>query len=154
FRTRILLVVAARLELKRINKNADGDLAIFASNLTRHANQLAMRLVQRAHRRYEHTPFSTRLRSCICDGAHDFHASSFTQFRPVANCKIERFTHIRSQGPQKRRVARVRTLKASRKRTGCIEHFACSALECDASSHRFSDVTLTKRCTLAIKRAG
>src|SRR5437773_683777 len=76
---RISLVVAARLKLKRIYKNANGDLAMFAGGLARHPDQLPVRLVQRAHRRHEHTPFCMRLRLCVCDGGQNFHtASSFT----------------------------------------------------------------------------
>jgi hypothetical protein len=38
-----------------------------------------MRLVQRAHSRYEHTPFCTRLRLRVCDRGQNFHTASFIE---------------------------------------------------------------------------
>jgi hypothetical protein len=45
----------------------------------RHADQLAVRLVQRAHRRNEHTPFCARLHMCACDFRDNLHDTIITQ---------------------------------------------------------------------------
>src|SRR5262249_12357655 len=45
FRARIALVIAARLKLKRVHKNTDGDFTIWVGSLASNSNQLAVRLV-------------------------------------------------------------------------------------------------------------
>ena len=72
-RPRIFLVIASRLELQRVNENAHCHVAVDAGVLARDADQFAMRLVQRAHRRHEHAPFHPRLCLRLSDCRHDLH---------------------------------------------------------------------------------
>ena len=49
----IFLKIRARLELQRINENADRDFPILSSVVTRDTNQLQMSAMQCTHRRHE-----------------------------------------------------------------------------------------------------
>src|SRR5207248_10109437 len=54
FRPRIFLKIRSRLELQRIDEDADCHFPIISRVLARHPNQLQMSTMQRTHRRYEH----------------------------------------------------------------------------------------------------
>src|SRR5205085_3531882 len=94
FWPRITLVVAARLELQRIHKNADHDFAIFAGFLSRDSDQFPMGFVQCAHRRHEDAAFCRFAPWESGDGSGDVHGATMNYSN--APRELERSSEVRN----------------------------------------------------------
>jgi hypothetical protein len=102
-----------------------------------------MRFVQRAHGRHQHTRLALRLRPYLRDCGQNFHGSSFTQFRRVANCKIHDLEAHQIPGANSDASTRANSQSFAKPQTlNLILHAVL--LECDTSSHRLH-IDLAKR---------